>query len=152
MDWILETETNHRGDVTFKNEDAIVIAHNFKGDVKTGAHCAMVLLIVPCRRTNALLSASLSATNVMLHTFYKHQFEMKSDHYCLFSGGDFYCKSDRKCIEADLMCNGVPHCSGCEDEIPENCIRNPCSQDHGSTSLFSLTISLELKDMFYIVL
>jgi hypothetical protein len=31
MDWLLETETNNRGDVTFKNQDAIVIAHNFKG-------------------------------------------------------------------------------------------------------------------------
>jgi hypothetical protein len=31
MDWILETEANDRGDVTFKNQDAIVIAHNFKG-------------------------------------------------------------------------------------------------------------------------
>jgi hypothetical protein len=29
MDWILETET-HQGEVTFKNQDAIVIAHNFK--------------------------------------------------------------------------------------------------------------------------
>jgi hypothetical protein len=31
MDWLLETEGNDRGDVTFKNQDAIVIAHNFKG-------------------------------------------------------------------------------------------------------------------------
>jgi hypothetical protein len=31
MDWILETETNSRGEVTYKNQDAIVIAHNFKG-------------------------------------------------------------------------------------------------------------------------
>jgi hypothetical protein len=31
MDWLLETEANDRGDVTFKNQDAIVIANNFKG-------------------------------------------------------------------------------------------------------------------------
>jgi hypothetical protein len=31
MDWLLETETNNLGDVTFKNKEAIVIAHNFKG-------------------------------------------------------------------------------------------------------------------------
>jgi hypothetical protein len=30
MDWILETETNNRGKVTHKNQDAVVIAHNFK--------------------------------------------------------------------------------------------------------------------------
>jgi hypothetical protein len=31
MDRLLETKANDRGDVTFKNQDAIVIAHNFKG-------------------------------------------------------------------------------------------------------------------------
>jgi hypothetical protein len=31
MDWLLETEANDRGALTFKNQDAIVIAHNFKG-------------------------------------------------------------------------------------------------------------------------
>jgi hypothetical protein len=31
MDWLLETEADDRGALTFKNQDAIVIAHNFKG-------------------------------------------------------------------------------------------------------------------------
>jgi hypothetical protein len=31
MDWLLETEDEDRGDVTFKNKDVIVIAQNFKG-------------------------------------------------------------------------------------------------------------------------
>jgi hypothetical protein len=31
LDWLVETEANNRRDVTFKNQDAIVIAHNFKG-------------------------------------------------------------------------------------------------------------------------
>jgi hypothetical protein len=31
MDWLLDAEVNDRGDVSFKHQEAIVIAHNFKG-------------------------------------------------------------------------------------------------------------------------
>jgi hypothetical protein len=31
MDWLLETDADALGNLTFKNQDAIVIAHNFKG-------------------------------------------------------------------------------------------------------------------------
>jgi hypothetical protein len=31
MDWLLETEADDRGALAFKNQDVIVIAHNFKG-------------------------------------------------------------------------------------------------------------------------
>lgn len=46
-------------------------------------------------------------------------------------GRQFYCPSDRRCIEATLMCNGVPHCSGCEDEVLENCLNTPCIESLG---------------------
>jgi hypothetical protein len=56
MDWLLETEANDRRDVTFKNQDAIVIAHNFKG--YDGQFILNYLVHTACIKPKVILNGS----------------------------------------------------------------------------------------------
>jgi hypothetical protein len=56
MDWLLKTETNNWGDVTFKNQEAIVIAHNFKG--YDGQFISNYLVHTACIKPFAILNGT----------------------------------------------------------------------------------------------
>jgi hypothetical protein len=56
MDWLLESEADHRGEVTFKNQDAIVIAHNFKG--YDGQFILNYLVHTACIKPSVILNGS----------------------------------------------------------------------------------------------
>jgi hypothetical protein len=57
-DWLLETEDNDRGDVTFKNQDAIFIAHNFKE--YNGQFIFNYLVHTSCIKPTVILNGSKS--------------------------------------------------------------------------------------------
>jgi hypothetical protein len=56
MDWLLEAETDDHGHVTFKNQDAIVIAHNFKG--YDGQFILNYLVHTACIKSSVILNGS----------------------------------------------------------------------------------------------
>jgi hypothetical protein len=56
MDWILETETNNQGRLTFKNQEAIVIAHNFKG--YNGQFILNYLVHTACIKPSVILNGT----------------------------------------------------------------------------------------------
>jgi hypothetical protein len=56
MEWLLETEANDRGALTFKNQDAIVIAHNLKG--YDGQFILNYLVHTACIKPKVILNGS----------------------------------------------------------------------------------------------
>jgi hypothetical protein len=56
MDWILEAETTNHGHTTLKNQDAIVIAHNFKG--YDGQFILNYLFHTACIKSSVILNGN----------------------------------------------------------------------------------------------
>jgi hypothetical protein len=56
MDWLLGAETTDHGHTTFKNQDAIIIAHNFKG--YDGQFILNYLVHTACVKPTVILNGS----------------------------------------------------------------------------------------------